>query len=95
MSDRFCLILKVPMLSDEAALQLSEVLQQLAEQLDAAITSRSCALTVHGRSITTDCIASSACSRPSSRFPSTTTTMSVERSFDRRWRVSSRLQFRM
>lgn len=34
LNERACLILELPMLSDEAALQLSEVLQQLAEQFD-------------------------------------------------------------
>jgi hypothetical protein len=34
-TDRRCLILELPELSDEAAWQLSEVLQTLAEQLDA------------------------------------------------------------
>ena len=34
LNDRPCLILELPMLSDEAALQLSELLQQLAEQFD-------------------------------------------------------------
>ena len=33
-SDRPCLILELPILSDEAALQLSELLQKLAEHFD-------------------------------------------------------------
>ncbi|MGH7594268.1 MAG: hypothetical protein ACRELE_10525 [Gemmatimonadales bacterium] len=34
LNDRRCLILELPELSDEAALQLSELLQQLAEHFD-------------------------------------------------------------
>jgi len=33
-SDRPCLILELPIISDEAALQLSELLQKLAEHFD-------------------------------------------------------------
>ncbi|MGC8519923.1 MAG: hypothetical protein ACP5P4_15605 [Steroidobacteraceae bacterium] len=63
-NDRRCLILELPELSDEAALQLCEFLQQLTEHFDSS----------YDRQILRAHRARESCarSRPSSHFPSTT-----------------------